>query len=70
MEQLNILYPQLLNNLKMARDNHSYFCTNFLKIITKEGKIVPFILNNVQLDFLQHPLQTYGALESFEHLSF
>lgn len=52
MEQLNKLYPDLLKRLKEARDNHSYFCTNFLKIITKEGKIAPFLLNNVQLDFL------------------
>ncbi len=52
MEQLNNLYPQLLNKLKTARDNHSFFCTNFLKIITKEGRIVPFLLNNIQLDFL------------------
>ena len=52
MEQLTILYPQLIKKLKQAKDNHSYFCTNFLKIITKEGKIAPFVLNNIQLDFL------------------
>lgn len=52
MEELTKLYPQLLNKLKQAKDNHAFFCTNFLKVITKEGKINPFILNNIQLDFL------------------
>ena len=52
MEQLIKIYPELLKKLKQARDNHSYFCNNFLKIITKEGKIAPFVLNNIQLDFL------------------
>ncbi len=46
MEELTKLYPQLLNKLKQAKDNHAFFCTNFLKVITKEGKINPFILNS------------------------
>lgn len=51
-EELTKLYPEILKKLSLAKTNHSFFCTNFLKIITKECSLKPFILNNIQLDFL------------------
>ena len=60
MNKLIDLYPLILKKLKKSKDNHSYFCLNFLKIITKDGTISPFILNNIQLDFLNKINQYQG----------
>jgi hypothetical protein len=52
MYEFKELAPKIKEILTKAKLNHNYFCTNLLKIATKNDGIKPFILNNIQLDLL------------------
>jgi hypothetical protein len=52
-KEIHDLELKIIAKLKKAKENHNYFCTNFLKIATKSGGIDPFLLNSIQMNLLQ-----------------